>query len=649
MKLVSRSNKEKKSNAAQNQSAAANGRNTQNREHTANRSVVPNRNDPQNRSNAVASNTDSSTSSIDKNESKPAPNKKSHLRTVLVIVLIIALGFSGLFVSLGFYIRSLDTIFPNVWADGIKVSGMTVEEATQTLINEGYETNAEGISVTVVFPDDSSFTVSGREVGLSFDAAEAANAAFAFGREESFFRNEVTYVRSLFNRTDLHELSNPDFNDTIVRKLAADYTARFNETLIDSNIDYDSDSITIIKGTGLHPADEDEVFNFAIHTLLRAIVENEHLTADYTPERNVDDSIDLQMLFDHIHEEPVSSRYDTEIRGATGSSFGKTFDIGAAQEMLRNAELGSTIFIPIVILEPEYTKEEIESMLLRDVLSESTTTHSGDSNRLSNIQLAARNISGTDEDESSWTVLEPGDVFSFNAIVGPRTAANGFKIARVIQGGGFDMGLGGGICQVSSTIHDAVLHTFLEVVERSPHGLRISYMPKDEVSENNSIGRRFANDAMVNWGTHDYKFRNNTDFPIRVQATVDGVNLTIRLWGTKLDDTYILIETNVLSETRFVEVVEETDTMLIGESGIKAGFGGQNGFRAEIFQLHYTAGGELIERIAVGRPSSPSTYNVQNRVMLVGTAEHPPPPVYDGPSWDETEGAPGGGEGSDWE
>jgi len=553
---------------------------------------------------------------------KPITKKKSPVKVILISLLIIVFLAVGLFVALGFYVESLDTVFPNVWADGINVSGLTFNETVQHLINEGYERNAEGISATVIFPDQSSFSVTGNELGLSLDATEAAVTVYAFGRGDTFINNTITYIESLFERTELVGLSTPTLDDTIVRALAEEFTYNFNITLFDSNLEITAESITVVKGTGLKAASEDEVFYFAISTILRAVEANDHLTAHYAPEAIVEDGVDLALLFETIHIDPVSSVLDLETLLATESSDGQTFDLDEAKEKLTNATNGMTVVIPIFALYPEVTQEEMQAMLFRDVLSETTTSLSNNTaNRINNVTRAAEEINGT--------ILNPGDTFSFNEVVGQRTVERGFREANVIIGGVFQPGLGGGICQVSSTLHDAVLHTSLRVVNRTPHGLRITYMPRDEYNEEL---RRFANDATVSWGTTDYRFQNNSDFPIRIEAFVRGLFLTVRLHGTNLDGSYIKTETIVLSTTEFIIVERPSEDHDVGFRGVLDGSRGQDGFRAEVFKRHYSADGELLSRESIGI----SNYRAQNRIYLVGTrvpeVHYEPPPQYEPPA-----------------
>ena len=554
---------------------------------------------------------------VNKSKRKPVPvgagdpvyKKKSHIKTIVIILLIFIIGFTALFASLGFYVDSLDTVFPNVWADGINVSGLTFDEAKQTLIDKGYERNADGISMTLIFPDNTGFSVTGAEVGLSLDANEAATAAFAFGRDDTFFRNEITYIRSLFNRTDLTDLSNPDFDDSIIRQLASEYTVQFNKTLLDSNFERTNEGITIVIGTGYNPANETDVFNLAVGTLLRAVEGHENLSVNYIPEQTSEEGIDLNLLFETIHIDPVTSVWNVETLSATVSSEGRTFDLEEAEEKLRNATSGQTIFIPIYTLYPDYTEDEIEALIFRDVLAESTSRMTNIANRIRNITLASQFINGTE--------LNPGEVFSFNEVVGRRTEERGFLEANGIINGRLTPVWGGGICQASSTLYSAILRTQLEVIERTPHGLSVSYLP-------------YGEDATVAYGNLDFKFRNNTDFPLRINITIEGRDIFVKLIGTNRDGSYTEIESSEPTITPFIIQERHTDELYDGDTEVWTP--GQNGVRVVLQRKHFTAEGELISEQSIT-----STYRVQNRVILIGTAERPPPPPPHG-GWDDFPG-----------
>ena len=538
-------------------------------------------------------------SSKGKKREKPV-KRRTAAKTAFVIILILVIAFATLTISLGIYVQSLDVVWPNVWADGVKLSGMTLEEARLMLVSEGYESNAEGVAATVTFPDGSAFTITGDEAGFSFNAEDAAVAAYEYGRGVSFFADEIAFIRAYLTRTELRDLSLAMFsNKEYVREVAAEYTKAYNNALVDAanDIDITDERITVIKGVQVFRADEDSVFDLAVDTMLRAMEERAHLTANYTTEEAVIGEIDLMMLFDRIFIEPVSAQYDAETFSATESSSGVTFDMEAAQAMLDRAGTGTQVVIPLLVVEPEVTKEDIESMLFRDVLAETTTYANGTSNRVMNITLAAAEIDGTQ--------LNPGDVFSFNGIVGERTAARGFREANAYVSGLTVLEIGGGICQVSSTIYNSVLHADLEVVERRPHGYAVSYLP-------------LGNDATVAWGYIDFKFRNNTDYPLRIESTMDGRDLTVKLIGTKLDDSYIKIETVRISTTPYQTVEREDETIDPGTTSIFTD--GYTGFTVDTYKHFFDGEDNLVMELYVGR----STYNVRDKVILIPIPQEDP-------------------------
>ncbi len=143
-----------------------------------------------------------------------------------------------------------------------------------------------------------------------------------------------------------------------------------------------------------------------------------------------------------------------------------------------------------------------------------TTTYGGDPNRLHNVRLVAQLIDGA--------LVAPGARFSFNGTTGERTAEKGFEEAPVIINGELQTGLGGGICQVSTTVFNAAYEAGLPIDERTNHALYISHYP---------LGR----DATVNYPDLDLKFTNDTDHWLLLRTFVGASELTVNLYGTPLN------------------------------------------------------------------------------------------------------------------
>ncbi|MCL1835600.1 MAG: VanW family protein [Oscillospiraceae bacterium] len=520
----------------------------------------------------------------------PAKKRGSAGKTALIIGIILVLGIAVFTVAMGYYVNKLDTVYPNVRADGVDLSGLTLEEARDALRNVGYESNVDGVAVTIVFPDGGKFTVTGEEAGFSLDAEEAAMTAYDYGRGGSFFRNELEYFKAYFSQTDLREVSKPKYNESYISEAVRVGTKKFNDALIDETYQVTATSITVIKGAGIEPADESEVFELTVSMLFKALEERAHLTADFIPSARGASDVDLDMLYSLISVDSSPATYDPETMEITEESAGVSFDIGVAQAKLDSAGIGTQIVIPFIRIEPEITAKYLESFFYRDELYISKTSIGGTANRRRNITIAALAIDGT--------ILKPGEVFSFNETVGKRTADKGYSEAPAYVSGETVQEIGGGICQVSSTIYNAVLHADLEVVERRCHQFTVAYLP-------------LGNDATVNWGTIDFRFRNSTDYPLRIDTQVlDGV-LTVTLVGTKLDENYIKIDYKHI-QTIQPQVVETPDESVPkGETSVKQA--GHTGHVVDTYKYLYDKDDNLISETRVGR----STYSAQNRIILI--------------------------------
>lgn len=186
---------------------------------------------------------------------------------------------------------------------------------------------------------------------------------------------------------------------------------------------------------------------------------------------------------------------------------GREVEVLNTVKQVMEAEENASLSIMVVELYPEITAELIHSI---DTLKGSYFTWMGSGHsRVTNIIVAGEAINNT--------LLHPGQVFSFNKTVGPRTAERGYHYAPIIVGESVVLGLGGGICQTSSTLYNAVLESELEVVERYPHSKPVGYVPR---------GR----DATVS--DHlDFKFRNNTDQFILIKVSSYGGKIEAQIWS----------------------------------------------------------------------------------------------------------------------
>ena len=201
--------------------------------------------------------------------------------------------------------------------------------------------------------------------------------------------------------------------------------------------------------------------------------------------------------------------------------------------------------------------------------------------RSHNIALALSSINGTR--------LNPKEEFSFNKTVGARTAANGYKEAKIIMDGKYVDGVGGGVCQASTTLYNAALRADMRITQVRNHSLISSYVPA-------------SFDAMVNSGTSDLRFVNDGDTPVFIKAYTDGANAVVEFYGQKLPYT-IDIESAIIARTPAPPDVEELDTdykffdSTIAQPGDKKRIAkGYGATKSEGYLLYKDYNGNLLER-----------------------------------------------------
>ena len=227
---------------------------------------------------------------------------------------------------------------------------------------------------------------------------------------------------------------------------------------------------------------------------------------------------ELHRLFAFAETPPVNATVEVNDDGTvhvTESQSGMVLDMPVLMDELDDAATGGgmrTIFVALKPAFPKLSTADVESMGLAALGSQFVTYFDPrNTTRANNIALAAKLVDGT--------VVDPGQTFSLNAAMGPRTANRGFDYAPVIASDNvLRQGVGGGVCQYATTLFNAVFFAGLPVVEREAHSIYISHYP---------TGR----DATVSWGSADFKFKNDTAKSIMIRSWIDGGALTVALVG----------------------------------------------------------------------------------------------------------------------
>lgn len=435
---------------------------------------------------------------------------KKGLIIALALVAIVVLGVC----SYGFVLKNQDAIYPNVYVAGVNVGGLK-RDAAVSAVSEAVEKSYASDTLNVVFPDRTlSLTPEVTQVALNPE--QAIDEAMRYGRSGGPISAVINYLRAGKREYTVDLDSSLNLDTEYIRTLI-DQTAR--ECASDKidpivKVDEDAGTITITAGSPAISLDADKLYD----AVIARFASGDFSDLDFDYDTVACESVDLQQYYDKYCKEMTDAYYDEEKKELVPEVNGYGFDLPYYTQKLAMAKAGDVITIQMEDLVPAVTLEDLKKTYFADTLASYDSPHTANAARTKNLELACKAINGT--------VLNPGDEFSFNKIVGERTKEKGYQAAIVYTDGGkSEAQEGGGICQVASTIYTCTLLADLEVTERSPHMYLVTYVEP-------------GMDATIYWPSLDFKFKNSTDMPLRIDASVSGGYVHIKLVGTKQEHDY---------------------------------------------------------------------------------------------------------------
>ena len=409
-----------------------------------------------------------------------------------------------------------DRIYPGTYIDNIQVDGLTREEAVQK-VAAAHEDQGRAFDITVSVGNES-WHVNSERVPVSRNTEETVERAWATGRSNT-------------------------------ASLGAGDTTPFQERVR-------SLSERIDQGNP-HPVTFATVQDYD-HEALRTLTDGIVNYVNRDPVNSMVQSFDFNSKTFTFTDDRPGARIDPD---ALYSQLTETLDSGVTQKELR--------VVPEKIL-AEVTKTELMNNF--GLISAYTTQTTNNKNRNTNIELSARAINGK-------TVL-PGEIFSFNGATGERTAAAGYREAPAISGGQSKDEVGGGVCQTSSTLFNAVVRADLEIIERNPHAWPSSYIEK-------------GFDATVNWPGLDFKFRNNTDQPVFIVAGFKNRQVTVNIYGMSLGaGVTIDLESELVRTIPQPEGVNYVINTSLAPGESKKTITGRKGYEVNTWKIWYQGGRE---------------------------------------------------------
>lgn len=433
---------------------------------------------------------------------------------VITIILIFVISIIFSLINIG-----NDKIYSNIKIKGVKVSGMTQEQAEETVEKKYEEKKANQIKLT---HEDYETVISFDQLNTNFDIDKAVQEAYSVGRTGNIITNNYAILlRPMMSKNIGIDMQ---IDEEALNEIINDVESKLPDVKKEHTYYIEDENLIIKSGTPGVMIEREE---------LKELIKNKINDFDDTdPKIRIPVSnkrpkpIDIEKIIEEISKEPQDayiSQNPTKIH-IEEKGVELAISLDEIIDMLKEDE--EEYIIPLKITEPSVTVSSLGEVAFTDKLSRFTTNYDASNvNRNNNLQIAANKINGT--------IINPGEEFSYNKTVGERTISAGFKEANAYAGGEIVLDVGGGICQLSSTLYNATLLANLGITERHNHYFQTSYV---------SAGL----DATVSWGSLDFKFKNNRNFPIKIEATAkDGV-VEVSIYGVKEeDDCTVIIDSKV--------------------------------------------------------------------------------------------------------
>lgn len=436
--------------------------------------------------------------------------------TIFTFIAILAIAFTI------FTILNTDNsrISSGISILGVDVSGLDKEAATDKIssyVQESLDNND-----IILKHNDFETNIAPEQIETKINVLSAIDTAFKVGSGNNIFTNSFKKISLLVNHVDI----NPTLtiNNEQLDKTLSDISTQLPDAVKQSDYYIDGNNLIVTTGKAGVIIDNEKMIkeiNSKLGNLSYINAAIDIATIDKEP-----DELNIEKIYNEIHKDAVDARFDSATHIVYPEENGLDFNITLEEAKALLADGKEEYTIPLKTLKPNVTTNMIGMEAFPHLLSTFSTRYpASNRDRTTNLRLAANKVNGT--------VVLPGQTFSYNAVVGERTIAAGYKEAAVYQDGQVVQGLGGGICQISTTLYNAALYANLEIVERRNHQFVPSYV---------GAGR----DATVVYGSQDFKFKNNRNYAIKITCSVDKGVATFNIHGLKEDsDCDVTISSSV--------------------------------------------------------------------------------------------------------
>lgn len=531
---------------------------------------------------------------------KEKSNKKVIIICSIIAIIIVIAILSTIFALIN---SKNEKMLNGISINGISVSGKDKDEVKEILSEKIEAKKTEDLVVKLNAKTEEGAEYKGvisfEQLQLNYKLDEAIEKAYNIGRDSNIFVNNFNIVKTFFAKNNI-EIPY-EYNEEELNKQIDTINGQIPGAVIESSYDIDEDKKELVITKGKEGLEVDP-------ELLKQEVENEIKNVEsgkkeinLSTKNKEPNQINLDKIYSEIHTEPQNAYYTQNPFTLYPHVDGIDFAISMEEAKKILEENKEEYIIPLKITHPEITTDKIGSEGFPDLLAEFSTNYNpGAKDRTTNLRLASNKINNT--------VVLPGETFSYNKVVGKRTTEAGYKEAPSYAGGKVVNDIGGGICQITSTLYNAVVLANLDIVSRSNHQFVPSYV---------KAGR----DATVVYGAIDFKFKNTRKYPIKIKSTVSGGVARVQIYGMKEETEYeVKIETKITGSIPMKTVYEDDPTLEKGKEKVEQK--GHNGTYSEAYKVVYL-NGKVVSRTLLSKDK----YNQMSTIIKRGTKGVEAPPV----------------------
>lgn len=511
-------------------------------------------------------------------------NTKKIDKKVIFTILILLLFL--LFISVIFSLINMgnNKIINRVYIGDINISNLSQEEAKEKIETWYKETALSNIELTY---NELSENITIEQFDSTINSDELIKKACKIGKSGNIIKDnyEILFTLLFKNKIEM----NIQLNNEKLDKKIEEINSKLPDALQKSNYYIEEDNLIIKKGKKGIQINSEE-----LKKQLNEVIKKEENRKIIIPVNEIlPEEINIEKIYNEIKKDAQNAYISREPLEVHSHVNGVDFAISLEEAKNILEEQKEEYVIPLKITIPEITLNDLGKEAFPQILGTfSTTYNTSNQNRITNLKLASEKIDGT--------IILPGETFSYNKVVGERTIAKGYKEAAVYAGGKVVDGIGGGICQLSSTLYNSVLYANLEITSRSNHRFLTSYV---------TAGR----DATVSWGTIDFCFKNTRSYPIKITSEVKNGVVTTSIYGIKEEKEYeVVIESKVTEVIPYSTKYVKDSTLKEDEEEIVQY--GANGAKSETYKI-VKYNGIVVSREQI----SSDIYSPLERIVKKGT------------------------------